>query len=332
MSQDLPLPGLLSRALGDLTATFVAHGAGKGSLPSAPMWFGLLRAIPRTDAVAQRDLPALTRLSKRRVQNLVATSIRFGWVEVRNDTGVSRTVGLTAPGREAASAWTAMTDDVEPCWCRRVGVDLDAHHGTLGAIVAQFDLELPHYPISYGGSDPSVTGGRSRPAQAGPPRIPAHGHDWAPVVRGDGDTVRGLPLTALLSQLLVAFTIDYAEANGGVLVLVEGFVRGFGTRNAVPMKHLPAVLGVNGTGKSLLERHGFVSVKTNGKVKAIDVAHLNSKGQRERDMYRGLVRTVESDWASRLGATNILALRQSLEEMLPALDPTLPDALMATWA
>ena len=84
----------------------------------------------------------------------------------------------------------------------------------LVALVDQFGLELPHYWISYGGSDPRVTGGKFRPAKAGPPRIPAHGQDWAPVLREEGVSSADLPLTALLSQALTGFAIDYEERAG----------------------------------------------------------------------------------------------------------------------
>ena len=60
----------------------------------------------------------------------------------------------------------------------------------LEALVARLELEHPHFPVRYGGSDPSFTGGP--------------GVDWKPVPRESGSNVTGLPMTALLSQALVA--------------------------------------------------------------------------------------------------------------------------------
>ena len=202
-----------------------------------------------------------TRLSKRAVRQLVGAATRSHWIEVRSGTGVQAALGLTGSGRKAAARWAATADATECRWCERVGADPGSLRTVLAALVGQLDLELPHYPISYGSADSRVTGGRFRPAQAGPPRLPAHGQDWAPVLRGDGDTVSGLTLTALLSQLLVAFMVDYADAGGGALVVAEGLARGFAKRNNVPVNDVPAVLGVNGSGRSGLERHGLVTVR-----------------------------------------------------------------------
>ncbi len=296
-----------------------------------PMWFGLLRTIPVNGEVAQRELPAQTRLSKRAIRQLIGAATRSQWIEARNGKGVHAGFGLTGSGRKAASWWVAAADATDCRWYERVGADLANIQTALAAVVGQLDLELPHYPISCGSADFSVTGGRFRPAQAGPPRLPAHGRDWAPVLRGEGDTVSMLTLTPLLSQLLMAFMVDYADAGGGALVVAEGLVRGFGRRNTVPMDDLPTVLGVNGGGKSGLERHGLVTAGPDPEDRPIKVAQLSLPGQRARDTYAELVRNVESEWAARFGLSTIAAVRDALESTLPALDPNLPDALIATY-
>jgi hypothetical protein len=328
---DVPLSGLLARALGDLTSEFAADLADPRSMPSVPMWFGLLRAVPVDDELAQRDLPALTQLSKRAIRQLVGAAVRSGWLQVMGGTGVGARLGLTSSGRAAATEWRAMIAPAEHRWCKRVGADRDDLRKMFATIVDQFDLELPHYPISYGAADHSVTGGRFRPARPGPPRIPAHGQDWAPVIRKDADTASGLGLTAILSQLLVWYTIDYSEQGGAALVIAEGLVRGFGTKDVAPIEDLPPVLGVSGTGRSGLERHHVVSVQTPTADSGIKVAQLTTIGQRVRDDYGALVRSIERDWADRYGSSTVTTLRRSLESLLPALDPDLPDALMASY-
>jgi len=294
------------------------------------MWFGLLRAIPTSGEVAQRELPVQTRLSKRAVRQLAGAATRSHWIEVRSGTGVLAALALTDSGQRAAAHWAATAEPTECRWCERVGADPGSLRTTLATVVGQLDLEFPHYPISYGSADFRVTGGRFRPAQAGPPRVPAHGQDWAPVLRGAADTVSMLTLTPLLSQLLVALMVDYADAGGGALVVAEGLVRGFGMKNTVPMNDVPPVLGVKSSGKSGLERHGLLTVRPDPDDKSIKVAHLSPRGQRARDAYPPLVRKVESDWAARFGASAITAVRDALEPTLPATDPALPDALIAT--
>jgi hypothetical protein len=224
-----------------------------------------------------------------------------------------------------------MSEVTERRWSTRVDAEGAGLRAALAGLVGQFDLELPHYPISYGSADFSVTGGGFRSGQLGPPRIPAHGQDWAPVVRPDGDTTTGLGLTALLSQLLVAFSIDYTEACGAALVVAEGLVRGFGTKNIVPMKNLPPVLGVNGGGRSALERHGVVSIRPDPNNARGRLAHLSPLGQQVRDTYGVRVQDVESDWAAGFGRSNVATIRHTLETMLAAFQPGHPDALVATY-
>ncbi|HTX10466.1 MAG TPA: hypothetical protein VME22_17715 [Solirubrobacteraceae bacterium] len=329
--REVPLSGLLARALGDLSDEFVGAGAGRPGMPSPAMWFGLLRAVPLSDDVGQRELPERTRLSKRAVRQLARAATRSGWIEGTGAAGAQGAVRLTGSGRNVAARWAAMTEGVEGRWFERVGVDPEYMRRVLGTVVGQLELELPHYPISYGSADFSVTGGRFRPAQSGRPRVPAHGQDWAPVLRGDGDTVSMLTLTALFSQLLVAFMVDYADARGGALVVAEGLVHGFGTKNTVPTEEVPSVLGINGSGTSGLERHGLVSVQPVAGERPIKVVQLTQRGQRVRDRYATLVREVESDWAARFGVTAMAAVRDAVEATLPALDPTLPDAFIATY-
>jgi hypothetical protein len=326
---DVRLPGLLGRALGDLTAEFVAAGAGRDGVPSAPMWFGILRTIPTDGDVAYRDLPALSRLSKRAVRQLVGAAQRAGWIEVVRGTTAQGTIRLSPSGGRAAATWAALVDETERRWSKRVGAEPERLHAALAALVGRLDLELPHYPLSYGSADFSVTGGTFRPSQAGPPRIPAHGQDWSPVVREEGDTGSALTLTPLLSQLVVAFAIDYAEGGTHPFVVVDALVRGFGTNNTVPVKALPAVLGVTGGGKSGLERHGVIAVRPDPTDKRLKLAHLLATGQEARDNHAELVSTIDSGWEARFGSASVAALRDALERM--SLDPVLPDAVMATY-
>src|SRR5438128_1172554 len=134
-----PLSGLLARALGDLTASFAAAGAGRDGMPSAPMWFGFLRTVPVAGSIPQRDLPAAARLSKRAVRQLVLAVTRCGWAAVVSGTGVSASIGLTAAGREAAARWPSLVGPTEERWCQRVGADPLVLSRTLAEIVGQLD-------------------------------------------------------------------------------------------------------------------------------------------------------------------------------------------------
>jgi hypothetical protein len=136
---------------------------------------------------------------------------------------------------------------------------------------------------------------KNRPAQAGPPRVPAHGQDWTSVLRGDADTVSMLTLTALLSQLLVAFMVT-TKPGTAALVVATGLVRGFGVKNTVPVTDWSSVLRGKSSGKSGLGRHGLLPVRSGPDDNSTKVAHLSPRGQRVRDAYAPLVRNVESGW------------------------------------
>ena len=328
---DVPLSGLLARAISDLTMEFRAEGAGDGGLPSPAMWFGFLRAMPPSGVVGPRELQVRTRLSKRAVRQLIGAATRAGWIEVASGTGAHATLGLTEAGRKVGSTWTAMIDPVEDRWGKRVGADTVELRSRLGHLVHKFPLELPHYPISYGSADVSVTGGRFRPGSAGPPRIPAHGQDWAPVVRDDADTVSSLPLIALLSQAFVAFMIDYSESRGGALVTAEGLARGFGARTKVALTDLPPSLRVRGDGKSGLERYRIVTVAADRTDARVKVVRLTGAGQRMRDAYGVLVDRIEKEWRAAFGSETVDHVRRHLEAALPSLDASLPDAFIENY-
>jgi hypothetical protein len=125
----------------------------------------------------------------------------------------------------------------------------------LESLVSQLDLELPHFPAGYGAADGSVTGGLwrwgrqaalrrgGRPglefdaaeehraadaweaASGGALYVAAARQDWKPVLRDEGDTVTALPLSALLSEALMAFTIDYEGSGGLSLAATANVVR-----------------------------------------------------------------------------------------------------------
>jgi hypothetical protein len=114
------------------------------------------------------------RVSKRAMTTLVKAAVRQGLVEV--DGADVRLLTSLPP--------------VEPAACP-----------PLAALVAQLELEHPHFPVPYGTADASFTGGP--------------GVDWKPVPREPGSGADALPMTALLSQALVAFAIEYEREHRG---------------------------------------------------------------------------------------------------------------------
>jgi hypothetical protein len=326
------LSALLARALGDLTQEFNRTGADTDPLPSMPMWLGLLRALT-PEGVAGRNLPTRTRLSRRAIRQATRSAAGSGWILVDSDPGLSGPhVRLTSEGRRIGDECQPMIEALEQRWAARIGLaSVGGLRRALESVVTQFELELPHYPISYGSADSRVTGGRYNQGNPGSPRIPPHGQDWSPVLRGEGDTMSSLGLVALVSQALVGFTIDFEAFGRGSLMVAEGLVRGFGDHNAVPLGTLPRHLGVNGSGRSGLERHRLVAVTAAGGSRHLDkLVRLTPAGQQTRDGYGRRVKEVEIDWGRLYGASTITALRNALEDIDPRLIPDLPHHVMVT--
>src|ERR1700735_1758099 len=86
---------------------------------------------------------------------------------------------------------------------------------SLEALVSQLELEHPHFPVPYGTADPTFSGG-------GP------GVNWKPVAREAAFSVARLPVTALLSQALVAFAIEYERERRGPIQWAANILRGIG--------------------------------------------------------------------------------------------------------
>ena len=317
---DVGIPVLLTHLL--LTLRRDVEGTGSPA-PSLLLWSSLLR-FASDEAVAVRDLPSLARLSRRAVRASIGTWEQRGVIVLDG-----KTVTLTPEGQALREEWRSRLEAAEQRWRTRLGrARTDALRHLLPALVARFDLELPHYPTPYGPSDPRITGGTYAPAKEGPPRIPARGQDWLPVPRERVDdnakgAVASLPLPALVSQALIAFTIDY-ESRSAPLPFVANLLRGIPDAG-VPLSATPPMFAITGTGKSGLERHGFVTVSKRGVVK------LTAISRRVRDAHDGLVAGIEAQWRDRYGDDTVTAVRAALEAVVGKLDPNLPDHPMVVW-
>jgi hypothetical protein len=180
----------------------------------------------------------------------------------------------------------------------------------LAALVDKFELELPHYWVSYGAADPTVTGGRYRPGDDGPPRLPPHGADWKPVLR-EAKRARELSVTALVGQALCNFAIDYEVAGPPLGWTINGALLIDPTKGT-PMADVPLAC-LSGDGRSGLERHGVVKVGPKPK----QIAKLTPVGQRVREVYAPHVMTVEDRWREVYGDATVTKARAALEKVAP---------------
>lgn len=292
-----------------MTTTLAAAGDG------APLsvWSNLLRCVGE-DGIGERELAPAARISTRAATTLVTAADRRGLVETaKAATGKARTVRIRDAGRECRASW----EERLAVFDRERGRDVLRE--ALEELVARLELEHAWYPMSYGSADPSAAGGPYVNA-TGRTGDPAHGTDWKPVVRGDGDTVSDVPTTALLSQALMAYTVDYENrfpwplANTmNVLVHVRAEAR--------PLAELPDGHGITGVGKSLLERHGIVKATKKD-------AQLTARGVQVLEHHPKRLDAVDSLWRERFGDDLLGRVRTELAAAPGVDDASLPDHAM----
>lgn len=152
----------------------------------------------------------------------------------------------------------------------------------LEVLVSQLQLEHPHFPVPYGTADPTFAG-RGR------------GVDWQPVPRDSASSVKGLPMTALLSQALVAFAIEYEQEGCGPIQWAANILRGLDHEG----DDVPPMPRRGTHSVSNLERLGVVTVDREKAVR------LTTRGRAMRDAYEPLCEQVESRWRHQLGSSLI---------------------------
>lgn len=275
-----------------LEQAYTVQGADRSGMPSLDLWANLLRVM-NAQGTAHREIPALVRLSKRAVRTRIATAIRGGWIQQFKAAGDRAALQLTMRGADVATRWKSLRSAAEERWCAQVGPEAALElRKSLENIVAALPLEHPHYPASYGAADASITGG--------------NGHDWKAVLRGQQDTVSDLPLSALVSQVLVAFSIDYEELSPVALSLSASVIKRIPPEGR-PLRGLGDSVGV-----SALVRHGFLYASGN---RGHETVHLTQKGAAVSEAFDQHMQAGETRWRNRFGHKPIAALRRALERV-----------------
>ena len=148
----------------------------------------------------------------------------------------------------------------------------------LEALVSRFELKHPHFPVPYGTADPSFTGGP--------------GVDWKPVPRERASSVGDLPISALLSQALVAFAIEYESRGVGPIQWAANILR---------------TVRDDGAGLPPLPASGTHSVKNLARLGILTedrgAARPTAAGRAMRDAYQPLCEAIESGWRHRFGSS-----------------------------
>lgn len=141
------------------------------------------------------------------------------------------------------------------------------------------------------------------------------------------------PLSALLSQVLTAFTIEFergvADSGHPEMSLAMGSnVMRFLGEDGLRIGAIADLAGVSKQAVSqqvaYLEKHGYVAVEPDPADDRAKVVRLTERGFETRDVCRPLFATIERRWERRYGRDVVRCLRESLEAVVSQLDADLP--------
>ncbi len=279
-------------------------------LVSLPMWANFMRFVD------EQGRP-LRELAEQAAMTNLKGLVRWGYVVLEPDPADPRPapprrdwlVRATRGGARAQEVWRPLAGEIEGRWRERFGpAAIAALRAELEAIAGRIELDLPHHlPVSgVYRQDPERWRARS----------------------GPGEKPAALDLSALLSQVLLAFTIDFERESRLSLLLSANELRVIGAEGGVAVRDLPALTGLsreaNAVALGFLERTALALVQADPRSARTKVAALTERGRRARAKYARLLGEVEESWRERFGAGTIDRLRASLAGLIDARDGDRP--------
>jgi DNA-binding MarR family transcriptional regulator len=215
----------------------------------------------------------------------------------------------TAAGLRAREIWRPLPEFVEQRWRERLGADqLSRLRDPLTSMVSRLDPGLPDcLPIL----------GAALLSQGPDSRLPP---------RPDGTAPEALPLSALLSRVLLAFALEYEREAGlslAVAANVLRVLRAEGTR----LRDLPALTGTSTESVrwalGILTRRDLAAEEPDPAASRGKVARLTPRGVDAQHLYHELTGTIERHWHDRFTPGVTGALRASLEPLAAGQPPVL---------
>ena len=249
-----------------------------------------LGCLERWSFITLEADPADDRPIAARPHRLAGRLLRDGWGSgrgIRSDW----IVRPTAKGRRAIEIWTPLFDEIESRWLSRFGSDqIGALRLSLEDIAAQLDVDLPH-------------------------GIPGQWElDVTYKTRSTFDAVP-LPLPALLSQLLLAFTMEFQRESRVPLRLCANTLRVL-CDHPIPEGEIPHLTGcspeTSGIGWQIKP---FVVVESAEPPRRGKLVRLSPLGLLARENYYNITSAVEKRWETHFGKQKTRRLRKSLSDL-----------------
>lgn len=262
--------------------------AAQALAPDTQPKFGL-GCLERWGYVVLRPDPADERPIAKRVRFRSGRLLREGWGSGRG-IRADWLVRLTEKGRTAAGIWPSLFSEIETRWTARFGAGRFAElRQALWAIIEQLDLELPE-------------------------GLPVHWlekHDY-PRLRKRRTRIDSLPV--LLSQLLLAFCIEFEQASRVPLALCANTLRVLGEA-PVPLADIARLTGGSPETTDIgWFTKPFVVIRPDPKAKRGQAVCLSPLGLKVQKNYLKLTHEIEERWQVRFGSEKIQRLRDCLSE------------------
>ena len=233
----------------------LSNSGQRARVTSLVMWANFMRFVG--DGIAVAELPAATGIPKARTLSTLGGMERWGYVSVGPEPGTKRDgfgsarglrpdwpVRPTAAGEAAAAIWRPLADEIERRWADRFGAAAVGElRLILETIAGQHHVALPEYVPIVGG---------------------AHWRLDDAVSRGQREAQSRLPLSALLTRALLAYTLEFERGSELALPLSANVVRVLDERG-MSVKDMPLRSGISKEAVAMattsLAKNGYLVVE-----------------------------------------------------------------------
>jgi DNA-binding MarR family transcriptional regulator len=289
-----------------------------GATLSMVLWNTLMRFLTES-ALSVRDLAHKALAPETQVRSQLGWLERWGFVVLQPDSPDDRPVPsrvhrrpgrilrdgfgsgrgirsgwkvlLTEKGRKAGEVWKPLSGEIEGRWRARFGDDeIASLRAGLEEIVGHIDRELPRGSPDAAEAYPVRTAPRMGP----------------------------LPLPVLLSQALLAFTLEFDRQSATPLWLCASTLRVLGEQ-PTPASEIPRLTGsspeTSGVGWQIKPYIVVETVPHGGRGKLVRLSPL---GLRAQQQYRDLIADIEKSWQDKFGRQKMHRLRDALLDLFVA--------------
>jgi methyltransferase (TIGR00027 family) len=207
----------------------------------------------------------------------------------------------TPRGLQARQVWTPIAGLTEQRWRERFGAEQVARlKDALLAVVTRLDPGLPDCLPILGADLASRAPDPALPPRPGPVDLPT------------------LPMSALMSRVLLSFALDYERESALSLAVCANLLRVLG-EGGIRLRDLPGLTGISREAVSwalgILVGARLAAEEPDPTASRGKVARLTPRGAAAQRAHQDLLATTEARWRDRFGADSIAALRQPLEAL-----------------